>query len=446
MRLPDGYQAGRRYPTVFEMSGYDGGSAEGGTLLNDFGLERGARCCRATTAASSARMFNKQYVTVHASVRGTGCSGGEFDLFSRKSAEDGKYIIDQCIARQPWSNGDVALIGHSYGGITGFHDRGDPAHAPRAATLSGLIDDLYRGITYPGGVSNYGFPLAWTGGIRPAYDLLGGVAPGILRPEEPDDVAHRRLRSARNNTLTKRRTIFDDPLLQGLNDTDSEWFRARSLITYVEQINVPMHITGAYQDEQTGPRGPPTCGSRCAGVPKRLVLIERRPQHARARAPARSGGLRRPQGLGRPLPGVKATPGSAPSPRTRRRSRRCSRPTATPTGTLVANGRIESHDVPARDSRRAPTTTCGPGGGLTTATPGATRGRLGHVRLRPPAARRGRTRPARLRPAVHDRRRSRRAALPHRADDARTPRSSGRSRANLFISAHSPPTPSCSCS
>ena len=55
---------------------------------------------------------------------------------------------------------------------------------------------------------------------------------------------------------------LDDPLVQGLNETDSEWFRARSLITYVNQINVPMHITGAYQDEQTGPAVRRTCGSR----------------------------------------------------------------------------------------------------------------------------------------------------------------------------------------
>ena len=43
----------------------------------------------------------------------------------------------------------------------------------------------------------------------------------------PDDVAHRPEICA-NNALTKRRTIFEDPLVQGLNETDSEWFRARS--------------------------------------------------------------------------------------------------------------------------------------------------------------------------------------------------------------------------
>ncbi len=270
VRLPDGYQAGKRYPTVFEMSGYDGGSAEGHTLVTDLGLE-GVPVLPADDSRQLTERFNQQYVTVHASVRGTGCSGGEFDLFSTKTAEDGKYLIDQYIAKQPWSNGDVAIVSHSYGGITGFMiAAARPAHL-RALDVSGLIDDMYRGITYPGGVANYGFPLVWAGAIRPAYDLLGGVAPGIFREEEPDDVENRRLRCA-NDQLTKRRTVLDDPIVQGLNDTDSEWFRARSLITYVRDIAVPTHITGAYQDEQTGPRGPTHLWEQLRGIPKRLVL------------------------------------------------------------------------------------------------------------------------------------------------------------------------------
>jgi hypothetical protein len=270
VRLPDGYTDGRRYPTVFEMSGYDGGSADGGTLLNDLGLSAVPVLPHDDSRQLTER-FNREYVTVHASVRGTGCSGGEFDLFSSQSTEDGKYIIDEWIAEQPWSNGNVAIMGHSYSGVTGLGIAATRPDHLRVVTVSGLIDDLYRGITYPGGVANYGFPLAWTGAIRPAYDLLGGVAPGIFREESDDDVENRRIRCA-NNQLTKRRTVLDDPIVQGLNDTDNEWFRARSLINAVARVNVPTHVTGAYQDEQTGPRGPTHLWEQLAGIPKRLVI------------------------------------------------------------------------------------------------------------------------------------------------------------------------------
>ena len=47
-----------------------------------------------------------------------------------------------------------------------------PLHL-RAVAVSGLIDDLYRGITYPGGISNPGFPLVWTALARPRQSSSG---------------------------------------------------------------------------------------------------------------------------------------------------------------------------------------------------------------------------------------------------------------------------------
>lgn len=83
VRLPDHYQPGRTYPTLFEMSGSES---------------------RQTSGRS-----NAEHVIVHASARGAGASGGEIDRSSYKRAEDGEFIIDQYIVLQPWSNGDVAI-------------------------------------------------------------------------------------------------------------------------------------------------------------------------------------------------------------------------------------------------------------------------------------------------------------------------------------------------
>src|SRR3990170_1822905 len=107
VRMPKGYDKGESYPVIFEMSGYDGGASDGDEPYAGEGS-------RALT-----KQFYKDYVTVHASVRGTGCSGGEFDLFSWRSALDGRELIEW-IADQDWSNGKVGIYGHSYGGITGF--------------------------------------------------------------------------------------------------------------------------------------------------------------------------------------------------------------------------------------------------------------------------------------------------------------------------------------
>ena len=251
VRMPDGYVEGRRYPTIFEMSGYDGGSSDGTTPFGVAG--EGSR--------GLTKIFYDSYVTVHASIRGTGCSSGEFDLFSWRSALDGREVIEW-IAKQPWSNGDVGIYGHSYGGITGFMVAATRPPRLRAVSVSGLIDDLYRGLVYPGGVSNYGFPLLWTGVIRNVYDIGGGSYPGLAAGDA----------QCAQNLATHRRTVLNDPIVQGLSDTDNTWWQVRSLINYADRIAVPIHITGAYQDEQTGPRGPYHLFEAVRGVPKRLVM------------------------------------------------------------------------------------------------------------------------------------------------------------------------------
>src|SRR5947199_5946672 len=100
IQLPSHYDPHKKYPTIFEMSGYDGASAQGGTLAKQYGIpELPQDDSRQVTG-----IFEDAYVTVHVSVRGTGCSGGTFDLFSWKSAEDGHDIIDGWIPKQTWSN------------------------------------------------------------------------------------------------------------------------------------------------------------------------------------------------------------------------------------------------------------------------------------------------------------------------------------------------------
>lgn len=278
---PRSYVAGRRYPALLEMAGYENGSQ--GIRPGTFGP--GTQTCTGRSTLGQARDWfagssgsnppdppvatdshngamgihyddnqvhpGDDYFVVHASVRGTGCSAGQFDLFSWQSALDGRDIIDNFIAQQSWSNGNVGIIGHSYSGITGtLVAETQPAHL-RAVAVSGLIDDLYRGITYPGGVFNGLFPPEWTLGVRPAYDLLGGQAQGIVR-----NLRDRPLLAAQcaANVATHSRTVVNDPILQGTSQTDSDWFRSRSLITNVDKITVPFMMTGAFQDEQTGPR------------------------------------------------------------------------------------------------------------------------------------------------------------------------------------------------
>ena len=291
---PNNYSASTQYPAILEMAGYENGSqgitvdgtghahCTGRTMLGQlrdwFADNSNSSPPQPPLAGDSdngamGEHFHDNYVVIHASVRGTGCSGGEFDLFSNRSALDGYELIENYMvnnAKHDWqSNGKVGIIGHSYSGITGtLIAETQPPHLV-ATSVSGLVDDLYRGVTYPGGIFNGLFPPEWNLGVRPAYDVLGGSAQGIVRNLRDRPALAQQCAA---NILTHRRNVVDDPLVHGTTQTDNEWFRARSLITQVSLLNAPYQATGAFQDEQTGPRFEHLWEQIPAGLPKRMLM------------------------------------------------------------------------------------------------------------------------------------------------------------------------------
>ena len=237
IQFPAGEPPEGGWPTVIQIDGYDG-----------------------ATGPDSPGRYGDRYATAHMSLRGTGCSGGSFNLFDRRSSRDGREVIEW-LAEQSWSNGDVAIWGHSYSGLTGwltastFAEPGVKQPIPlKAISVSGLIDDLYRGIVYMGGVSNLGFPLIWTGAFRPAVDVGTGSAPGVLAGDQ----------QCITNIATRPpdpQAALDNAILNGaakLDDSTDPWWTTRATITYLPDLaglQVPIHIVQSYQDEQTGPRG-----------------------------------------------------------------------------------------------------------------------------------------------------------------------------------------------
>jgi uncharacterized protein len=281
--LPDGYKKGKRYPTILEMAGYENGStsSDGRTMTGqtkDFLCAQGSpdQCPEEEPPladdshhGTSAFRYDKQYVSVHASLPGTGCSSGEFSLYSRDDARAGAELIDSWIPQQPWSNGKVGLLGHSYSGATAMLIA---SHQPKhlvAMTVSGLVDDNYRGITFPGGVLNTLFPPLWYLGIRNGYHIVGGSGQGIAR-----NIDNENGQRCAANTATHTVDMDNDPIANGVTSQglDSEYWHRVSLITYIKRIDVPIHITGMWNDEQTGARGTARLWEELQpGLPKRLL-------------------------------------------------------------------------------------------------------------------------------------------------------------------------------
>jgi predicted acyl esterase len=217
------------FPTVVEYSGYaaaDPGSPQASTLL------------------SSALGF----ATVAVNMRGSGCSGGVLDLFDLPTTADG-YDIIETVAAQPWvQGGRVGMVGISFPGISQvFVGGARPPHLAAIAPLS-VIADIYRAPGYPGGIFNDGFAQSWLqerkNDARPAPE--GGQGWAIRRVNQGDA-------TCLANQKLRLQTLDPIEFTQTHDFYEANLMDARSPIQWISQIEVPVFLGGAWQDEQTGP-------------------------------------------------------------------------------------------------------------------------------------------------------------------------------------------------
>ena len=149
VRLPGPVDKGP-YPTIVEYSGYDPANPEFG----------------GTTASS--RIANALgYATVGVNIRGTGCSGGSFQLWEDAQATDG-YDVVETIAAQPWvKNHKVGMVGLSYPGNAALYAAATQPPSLAAIAVGGTYDDGFRNLLRPSGIVNSGFAKEW---IKGRYD------------------------------------------------------------------------------------------------------------------------------------------------------------------------------------------------------------------------------------------------------------------------------------
>ena len=236
--LPGPVQDGP-YPTVVEYSGYSPSNPEQG--------------------AGFATLFQSLgYAYVGVNMRGTGCSGGSFRFFEYAQSTDG-YDVIETVAAQPWVAGNaVGMVGISYPGISQLFVAQTQPPSLRAITPLSVNDDSYRGTLYPGGILNTGFAVNWTqervDSAMPSIDPDGaptGAGQGwtVDQIETGDDecAANQGVRLQNPDLVGEiRDNEFYDPVVG--DDISPRRF--------VDRIEVPTFLAGAWQDEQTGGRFP----------------------------------------------------------------------------------------------------------------------------------------------------------------------------------------------
>jgi uncharacterized protein len=188
--------------------------------------------------------FAGLYVTVNASLRGTGASEGNFSYMSDRSIRDGYEVIEEWIVKQPWSDGKVGIHGHSWSGLTGFRIAAmNPPHL-KAIVVSGIFDDTTRGIAAIGGIRNIGFPMMWTSN----FDRPDGVFGSDKAAAENRRLSESESREVREDFESQNRQSEEI-------QTRTDPIRPKTYRNLAGDIRAPIFILHAYQDHETGPSG-----------------------------------------------------------------------------------------------------------------------------------------------------------------------------------------------
>jgi predicted acyl esterase len=100
------------------------------------------------------------YAVINADTRGGGHSGGTGDLFSDQEAHDIHELIEWA-GSQPWSNGNVGMLGVSYLAISQYKVAASHPPSLKAICPWEGFTDAYRDFFTPGGVVENGFARVW---------------------------------------------------------------------------------------------------------------------------------------------------------------------------------------------------------------------------------------------------------------------------------------------
>lgn len=233
-----------RYPTVVNYSGY--AASKPGTPNKDFEFLCGDLPVLCAPPEDGTALFAATlgYATVSVNVRGTGCSGGAYDYFERLQVLDGHDVVD-LVAAQPWvAHHQVGMVGLSYPGITQLFVAADtPAGLAAIAPMS-VIGNTATTLL-PGGMLNDGFALTWVDAVLSKAVPYGqGWERGRVDAGDTECEENQLLHGQLVDNVAQARVLqFYEPSLHDrFNPT-----------RFVDRIEVPVFLTGSWQDEQTGP-------------------------------------------------------------------------------------------------------------------------------------------------------------------------------------------------
>ena len=234
------------YPTIVNYSGYDPGRPGSKVVSKEqeFYCDAIPVLCDAPSDPNAMVAAVSGYATVSVNMRGTGCSGGAYDYFETLQLLDG-YDIIEAVAAQPWvAFHKVGMVGLSYPGITQLFVAKMKPPSLAAITPVSVIGNTATTLV-PGGILNKGFALGWIERVyKKAAPYGQGWEQGRVDGGDTVCAENQLLHWQRVNNVAQAESseYYQPELIDPLNPS-----------LFVNQIEVPVFLASAWQDEQTGP-------------------------------------------------------------------------------------------------------------------------------------------------------------------------------------------------
>ena len=238
------------YPTIVNYSGYE--PSKPGSVLDEslvgFCDVLPVLCDAPNHPAGLIAGF-MGYAAVGVNMRGTGCSGGAYDYFEPLQVLDG-YDIIETVAAQSWVfSNKVGMAGLSFPGISQlFVAQTRPPGLKAIAPLS-VIAETSTSTLVPGGIYNNGFAFQW------ADRVVNGAQPygqGWERDQVNVEYEESGTSICEENQQLHLQAV--DAVAKALETPYYEPDVVDQLnpSKFVGNIEVPVFVSGAWQDEQTG--------------------------------------------------------------------------------------------------------------------------------------------------------------------------------------------------
>jgi predicted acyl esterase len=224
----------------------------------------------------SAYFVTRGYAHVILDPRGIGKSGGEYDMQGPKEQQDG-YDGIEWIAAQPWSDGNVGMLGMSYFACIQYLVAAQqPPHLKAIFAHDGFTD-FYRHNYYQGGLCLWGkahhiWRLYTTTTVR-----------SLSERQMPREAFEKRLLELRNDPAIQSYPYLwkltlnahNNPMLLDLlvQEFDGPFYRERSASSMFDRIKIPVFLLSRWSAWAIHLPGAIEAFEKLPG-PRRLVITE----------------------------------------------------------------------------------------------------------------------------------------------------------------------------